>query len=126
LRQLILAITKHECLSRPYSPPAFIEVLQNKLAIEQRVFLEIPQWKTIWREAKGTLEQFLTNAISIFLVISAIASIYLAGVLLPCLLTALTIAREQSLKFALGLMVRQATAAIIFTLILAWGGRLFL
>jgi hypothetical protein len=36
--------------------------------------------------------------------------------------TALTIAREQSLKFALGLMVRQAIAAIVFALILAWGG----
>jgi ferrous iron transport protein B len=48
---------------------------QNKLAIERRIFLEIPQWKTIWREAKGTIEQFFTNAIPIFLAISAIASI---------------------------------------------------
>ncbi|WP_373539457.1 GTPase [Chamaesiphon sp.] len=155
---------------------------QNTLVIERRIFLETPQLKTIWREAKGTIEQFLTNAIPIFLVISAIASIldwlgglisplmslfnlppdaalpvilasirkdglllfaepktisllsplqiltavYLAGVLLPCLVTALTIAREQSWKFALGLMARQSIAAILFTLILAWGGRLFL
>ncbi|MCY7366583.1 MAG: 50S ribosome-binding GTPase, partial [Chamaesiphon sp.] len=48
---------------------------QNKLVIERRIFLEIPQWKTIWREAKGTIGQFLTNAIPIFLAISAIASI---------------------------------------------------
>jgi Fe2+ transport system protein B len=160
---------------------------QNRLMIEHRTFLEIPQWSAVWRETKGTLNQFFTNAIPIFLVITLIASIldwlgilnglsrwispamglfhlppeaalpvilasirkdglllfaepdtvsllsplqvltgvYLAGVLLPCLVTALTIAREQSLKFALGLMVRQAIAAIAFTLILAWGGRLF-
>jgi ferrous iron transport protein B len=47
-------------------------------------------------------------------------------VLLPCLVTALTIAREQSLKFALRLMVRQAIAAILFALILAWGSELFI
>jgi len=159
---------------------------QNTLVIERRAFLEVPQWSAIWREAKGTLNQFFTNAIPIFLIITLIASIfdwlgvlnalsglinpamrlfdlpsdaalpvilasirkdglllfaepnaasglsplqiltgvYLAGVLLPCLVTALTIAREQSLKFALGLMARQAIAAIVFTLVLAWGGRL--
>jgi ferrous iron transport protein B len=168
--------------------PKSARSVQNTLVIERRIFLEMPQWKTIWREAKGTIEQFLTNAIPIFLIISAIASIldwlgiltalsglispimglfnlppdaalpvilasirkdglllfaepktiavlsplqiltavYLAGVLLPCLVTALTIAREQSWKFALGLMARQSIAAILFTLILAWGGRLFL
>lgn len=160
---------------------------QNRLVIEHRTFLEFPRWSAIWRETKGTLNQFFTNAIPIFLVITFMASIldrlgvwnglsglinpamglfrlppeaalpvilasirkdglllfaepntvsvlsppqvltgvYLAGVFLPCLVTALTIAREQSLKFALGLMLRQAIAAIVFALILAWGGRLF-
>ncbi|MEB3336537.1 MAG: GTPase [Leptolyngbyaceae bacterium] len=161
---------------------------QNRLVIEHHTFLEIPQGSAIWREAKGTLNQFFTNALPIFLGITLIASsldwlgalnrlsawittpmmglfqlpagaalpvilasirkdgmllfaepnlvtdlsplqiltgVYLAGVLLPCLVTAWTIAREQSIQFALGLMVRQAIAAIFFTLILAWSGRLF-
>ena len=161
---------------------------ENSLVIDRRIFLEIPRWSTIWREAKGSISQFFTNAIPIFLAISAIAAIfdwlgilnalsslisptmglfnlppdaalpiilasirkdglllfaepktigllspfhiltgvYLAGVLLPCLVTALTISREQSLKFALKLMVRQSISAIFFSLILAWGGWLFL
>jgi Fe2+ transport system protein B len=160
---------------------------QNSLVIEHRTFLEVPQWAAIWRETKGTLSQFFTNAIPIFLLITLIASVldwlgvlnglsrlinpamgwfrlppeaalpvilasirkdgllllaepntvsvlspvqiltgvYLAGVLLPCLVTALTIAQEQSPKFALRLMLRQAIAASGFALILAWGGRLF-
>ncbi|WP_200817602.1 nucleoside recognition domain-containing protein [Calothrix rhizosoleniae] len=157
---------------------------QNQLMIEHRTFLEVPRWSAIWRETKGSLNQFFTNAIPIFLAIALIASVldwlgvlnglsrlidptmgffrlppeaalpvilasvrkdglllfaepntvsllspvqiltgvYLAGVLLPCLVTALTIAREQSPKFALKLMLRQANAAIVFTFILAWGG----
>ena len=51
-----------------------------------------------------------------------LTGVYLAGVLLPCLLTAFTIAREQSVRFAMGLMARQAIAAIWFSLVLAWGG----
>jgi Fe2+ transport system protein B len=45
--------------------------------------------------------------------------------LLPCLVTALTIARELSVGFALRLMARQALAAIVFTLAVAWGGLIF-
>jgi ferrous iron transport protein B len=155
----------------------------NALMIERRTFLEVPRWSAIWRETQGTLSQFFTNAIPIFLVITIIASVldwfglitalarwmnplmglfglppeaalpvilasirkdglllfaepdtlailtplqiltsvYLAGVLLPCLVTVLTIAREQSVRFALGLMARQAIAAIGFSLVLAWG-----
>ncbi|MEL6524921.1 MAG: ferrous iron transporter B, partial [Chloroflexota bacterium] len=52
----------------------------------------------------------------------ALTGVYLAGVLLPCLVTALTIAREQSVTFALRLMVRQATAVVVFTIVLAWVG----
>lgn len=53
-----------------------------------------------------------------------LTAVYFAGVLLPCLVTALTIAREKSARFALRLMARQAVGAVIFTLILAWGTRL--
>ncbi|NEQ52181.1 MAG: ferrous iron transporter B [Leptolyngbya sp. SIO3F4] len=153
--------------------------------IEQRTFLEMPHWSTIWRETRGTLHQFFTNAIPIFVGITVIASVldslrliellagwinplmglfrlpteaalpvilasirkdglllfaepdtlalltplqiltgvYLAGVLLPCLFTALTIAREQSVRFAVGLVTRQALAAAAFSMLLAWGGR---
>jgi Fe2+ transport system protein B len=52
-----------------------------------------------------------------------LTGVYLAGVLLPCLVTALTIAREQSPRFALKLLARQAAAAIFFSLLLAWGFR---
>ncbi|MGF1541157.1 MAG: nucleoside recognition domain-containing protein, partial [Pleurocapsa sp.] len=131
---------------------------QNPLVIEGRAFLEFPRWSVIWREAKATINQFLFNAIPIFLIITVIASllnwlgviatlaniinplmglfnlppqaslpivlasirkdglllfaepetlavltplqvltgVYLAGVLLPCLVTLLTIVREQS------------------------------
>lgn len=50
-----------------------------------------------------------------------LTAVYFAGVLLPCLVTALTIAREKSAKFALRLMARQAIAATFFALLLAWG-----
>jgi Fe2+ transport system protein B len=54
-----------------------------------------------------------------------LTAVYLAGVLLPCLVTALTIAKEQSPRFALHLLLRQAGAAILFSLVLAWGSWLF-
>jgi len=53
-----------------------------------------------------------------------LTAVYLAGVLLPCLVTALTIAREKSVKFALTLMATQAGAAVAFSLLLAWGATL--
>lgn len=49
-----------------------------------------------------------------------LVGVYLAGVLLPCLVTALTIAREQSTRFVVKLMFRQMIAACCFSLILAW------
>jgi ferrous iron transport protein B len=48
--------------------------------------------------------------------------VYLAGVLLPCLVTALTIGREMSWRFAGRLVARQALAAAVFAALLAWGG----
>lgn len=51
---------------------------------------------------------------------------HLAGVLLPCLVTAWTIARERSLQLTLHLLARQIAAALAFTALLAWGGALLL
>jgi len=56
--------------------------------------------------------------------VQILTGVYLAGVLLPCLVTALTIAREQSSRFVLLLMLRQAVAACVFAAVLAWGGAL--
>ncbi|MBE9067984.1 hypothetical protein IQ260_15125 [Leptolyngbya cf. ectocarpi LEGE 11479] len=47
---------------------------------------------------------------------------HLPGLVVPCLVTALTIAREQSVRFAVGRMARQAIAATGFSMLLAWGG----
>ena len=52
------------------------------------------------------------NTVSLLFPVPILTGVYLAGVLFPCLVTVLTIAREQSFKFALGLMVRQAIALV--------------
>jgi ferrous iron transport protein B len=57
--------------------------------------------------------------------LQALTAVYLAGVLLPCLVTALTIARETSWWSTAKLLARQAMFAIFFTLALAWGGLWF-
>jgi len=54
--------------------------------------------------------------------VEVLTVVYLAGVLLPCLVTSLTVARETSTKFALGMMAKQAVAASCFALLIAWGG----
>ena len=54
--------------------------------------------------------------------VQLLTAVYLAGVLLPCLVTCLTIAREQGRAFALRLVGRQAVAAAGFSALLAWGG----
>ena len=53
-----------------------------------------------------------------------LTGVYLAGVLLPCLVTVSTIAREQSWSFAGRLLVRQLAAAWAFTALLAAAGRI--
>jgi Fe2+ transport system protein B len=53
----------------------------------------------------------------------ALTAVYLAGVLLPCLVTALTIARETGWRSMFRLLARQAAFATLFALMLAWGGR---
>ncbi len=55
-----------------------------------------------------------------------LTAVYLAGVLLPCLVTVLTITRERSARLAARIVTRQAGAAVAFTLLLAWGGRAIL
>jgi len=50
-----------------------------------------------------------------------LTAVYLAGVLLPCLVTTLTIAKESSWKSTGLMLLRQAAFAIIFSLVLAWG-----
>ena len=54
--------------------------------------------------------------------VQLLTAVYLAGVLLPCLVTCLTILREQGRVFALRLVGRQAVAATGFSALLAWGG----
>ncbi len=58
--------------------------------------------------------------------VQVLTGVYLSGVLFPCLVTALTIARETSWRSTGMLLLRQALFAIGFTLILAWGGTLLL
>jgi len=54
--------------------------------------------------------------------VQVLVAVYLAGVLLPCLVTALTVARELSARWALKMMARQAGAALAFSVIIAWVG----
>lgn len=65
------------------------------------------------------------EAINSFSAGQILTAVYLAGVLVPCLVTALTIAREQSPRFVAKLLGRQALAATAFSLILAWTSALF-
>ena len=53
-----------------------------------------------------------------------LTAVYLAGVLLPCLVTVLTIVREMQWKFALRLCLKQVLWASGFSLVIAWGGAL--
>lgn len=54
--------------------------------------------------------------------VQVLVAVYLAGVLLPCLVTAFTIAREISPRYVAKMMARQAIAAVGFSLAIAWGG----
>ncbi len=56
--------------------------------------------------------------------VQILTAVYLAGVLLPCLVTAWTIAKEFSTRYALKLCLRQIVGAMAFSLLLAWGGHL--
>ena len=54
--------------------------------------------------------------------LEVLVAVYLAGVLLPCLVTAFTVAREVSARWALKMMARQAAAAVGFSIAIAWLG----
>ncbi|MCU4972642.1 50S ribosome-binding GTPase [Halobacteria archaeon AArc-m2/3/4] len=54
--------------------------------------------------------------------LQVLVAVYLAGVLLPCLVTAITVAREVSIRFVATMLARQAVAAIGFALVIAWVG----
>lgn len=56
--------------------------------------------------------------------IQVLTAVYLAGVLLPCLVTVLTVAKEMRPSFALKMVGRQACFAVLFSLCIAWGGAL--
>lgn len=53
-----------------------------------------------------------------------LTGVYLAGVLLPCLVTVMTIVREQSGRFMLRLVARQVVAATLFAIAIGWAGYL--
>ena len=54
-----------------------------------------------------------------------LTAVYLAGVLLPCLVTILTIKREMGGLFAIRLAFRQAAWVTGFSIAIAWGGAIF-
>ena len=54
--------------------------------------------------------------------IQILTAVYLAGVLLPCLVTVITISKEMRPRFALKMLGRQAYYATIFSLFIAWIG----
>lgn len=158
----------------------------NLLMTPSRPFMQWPTVSGLWREASGTVRQFLLQAMPIFVGIciaasllahwgvldflsralgpvmslfdlpadaalpvvlasvrkdgifllaaddglsfpmtaaQALTAVYLAGVLLPCLVTAMTIGRETGWRSTFKLLARQAGFAMAFALILAWGGR---
>ena len=54
-----------------------------------------------------------------------LTAVYLAGVLLPCLVTVITVIREMQMRFALKMVVRQVAYAAFFSLCIAWCGKLY-
>lgn len=54
-----------------------------------------------------------------------LTAVYLAGVSLPCLVTAMTVAREVSVRFVAGMLARQSAAACVVAALLAHVGPLF-
>jgi len=68
--------------------------------------------------AGGSLKVALTTPSQV------LTAVYLAGVLLPCLVTVFTIVREMRWKFAARLCARQMLWAAGFGLLIAWGGEL--
>jgi ferrous iron transport protein B len=62
-----------------------------------------------------------TGLVSPMTAVQVLTAVYLAGVLLPCLVTALQIAREIGWRQAIRLVIRQALFAAAFSAMLGWG-----
>jgi len=58
--------------------------------------------------------------------VQVLTAVYLAGVLLPCLVTVWTVAKEMRVGFAARMVARQAFFAALFSLAIAWLGALIL
>ena len=58
--------------------------------------------------------------------VQVLTAVYLAGVLLPCMVTAVTVAREMRPSFAVKMIGRQAIFAALFSICIAWSGALLL
>ena len=58
--------------------------------------------------------------------VQVLTAVYLASVLLPCMVTALTVAREMRPSFAFKMIARQAIFAALFSICIAWSGALLL
>ncbi|MEM8550054.1 MAG: nucleoside recognition domain-containing protein [Verrucomicrobiota bacterium] len=56
--------------------------------------------------------------------VQVLTAVYLAGVLLPCLVTIIAVAKELRMSFALKMVARQACYAALFSLCIAWLGAL--
>ena len=75
--------------------------------------------------AVGLLDSDFTSLkILIETPIQLLTVVYLAGVLLPCLVTIYTVIKEMHLRFALKLVIQQALFASVFALLIAWLGNM--
>lgn len=54
--------------------------------------------------------------------VQVLTAVYLASVLLPCMVTALTVMKEMRPSFALKMIFRQASFATLFSFCIAWSG----
>ena len=67
-------------------------------------------------------ERAFWNSLKVPLMTSGqlLTCVYLGGLLLPCLVTLLTIGREMGFLYAARLAVRQAGWVVFFSLLIAW------
>ncbi len=58
--------------------------------------------------------------------VQVLTAVYLAGVLLPCLVTVFTVVKEMGTQFAMKMVGRQACFAVFFAFCIAWAGTMLL
>ena len=77
--------------------------------------------------AVGLLDTDL-NSLKILLEtpVQLLTVVYLAGVLLPCIVTLLTVIKEMRLRFALKMVIQQACFVVVSSLVIAWAGALII